>query len=299
MHADSIINSIMSFWRMDAVSICDLILIIGYLLIGLLCIIAKVKKSRSQAIFIGTTSFLNYTLAFGVGRTIHLCLCYFYGYRIQVIGVLPIYRYNDHFTVLVDMACNLLYFFSMMMFVLICLHSVNTHPSVTVVNEKLDISVKKMWVIVISVILCIAVVACYLLGFITNNVFIFASAGIFSVLEIILIVKWIQFYKSIRTVILNTVIPLNVKRNQICSANQRCSLYIVSLVGRISLQILLSFNYVLHISSFALTLLYLLFTEITPLLAAVIHQLSSIHTSQIFEGYFTNLLTSLQDVLSV
>ena len=36
----------------------------------------------------------------------------------------------------------------------------------------------------------------------TLDVFIFASAGIFSVLEIILIVKWIQFYKSIRTVIL-------------------------------------------------------------------------------------------------
>ncbi len=55
------------------------------------------------------------------------------------------------------------------------LHSVNTHPSVTVVNEKLDISVKKMWVIVISVILCIAVVACYLLGFITNSRIIFLS----------------------------------------------------------------------------------------------------------------------------
>lgn len=86
MHADSIINSIMSFWRMDAVSICDLILIIGYLLIGLLCIIAKVKwviprsshssrKSRSQAIFIGTTSFLNYTLAFGVGILVFF-VCY-------------------------------------------------------------------------------------------------------------------------------------------------------------------------------------------------------------------------------
>ena len=43
MHADSFINSIMSFWTMDAVTICDLILITAYLLIVLLCIIAKVK----------------------------------------------------------------------------------------------------------------------------------------------------------------------------------------------------------------------------------------------------------------
>lgn len=78
MYTDSFINHLLSSSRMDAVTICDIILIIAYLSIALLCIIAKVKyviplfpypsrKSKFQAIFIGTTSFLNYTLAFGVG----------------------------------------------------------------------------------------------------------------------------------------------------------------------------------------------------------------------------------------
>lgn len=45
----------------------------------------------------------------------------------------------------------------------------------------------------------------------------------------------------------NTVIPVNIKRKQICSSIQRCSLYIVTLAGRICLQVLLSFNSILNI----------------------------------------------------
>ena len=38
-------------------------------------IFSLTRKSRSQAIFIGTTSFLNYTLAFGVGILVFF-VCY-------------------------------------------------------------------------------------------------------------------------------------------------------------------------------------------------------------------------------
>lgn len=53
--------------------------------------------------------------------------------------------------------------------IMISLHSINTHPTITVINEKLDISVKKLWVIVISVILCLTVVGCYMFGLMTHS----------------------------------------------------------------------------------------------------------------------------------
>ena len=182
---------------------------------------------------------------------------------------------------------------------------------------------------------------CYMLFAWTNNgqsyyftlftldVFIFASAGIFSILEVILIVRWIQFYKSIRTVILYAlgidfiveILLFHWMRNEIRFAVRINSVvcllcvWLVALVCKFSFPSIMFF--ISYSSLFSIILVFvcshlIVFTlhrdytivngcyssiDFYPYLAGVNGASSMLMRS--FEGYFTNLLTSLQDVLSV
>ena len=187
---------------------------------------------------------------------------------------MPFYKYSESYLLMIDEFNTVLLFFIFLqysmiwygsLYIVTCsIHSLNTHPAIVVIHEKIDM---QTCIILFSIVFrihlyslqCVGVyvaltVVLYFINGISIEHFVVVNAVVFGLLEIYVLVQFVRYAVQLKELLQwrcvsslmcrQTLISVEIKRKQYLKALGELSIPIVGLILRVLIQLLPTLSFI-------------------------------------------------------